>query len=56
MTDVIGMGPERFREAIALLPVEKVVGYVSDLSVSSQDGRRWNSCEDSPFNPPLPNP
>ena len=41
MTDVIGMGAERFRGASAILPMEAVVGYVSDLPVSIQRGQVW---------------
>jgi hypothetical protein len=39
MTDVIGSGPERFREVIAMVPPEAVVGYVSDLPDSTQRGQ-----------------
>jgi hypothetical protein len=36
MTDIIDVGPERFRGVIAMLPAEAVIGYVSDLSSSRE--------------------
>ena len=35
ITHMIGIGPERFREVIAMVPPEAVVGYLSDLDPDS---------------------
>jgi hypothetical protein len=37
ITDIIDVGPERFRGVIAMLPTEAVVGYISDLPNSSPE-------------------
>ena len=39
MTQIIGVGPERFRGVIAMLPVEAAIDYVSDLPDSNQRGQ-----------------
>ena len=36
-TYMIGIGPERFREVIAMVPAEAVVGYISDLPDSGSE-------------------
>ena len=40
ITDIIDVGPERFRGVIAMLPTEAVVGYISDLPNSSPEESR----------------
>lgn len=39
--DVIRISPERFRGVVAMLPADAVLGYVSDLPISSQRGQVW---------------
>ena len=40
-TYMLAIGPERFREVIAMVPAEAVVGYISDLPDSGSDGPVW---------------
>jgi hypothetical protein len=41
MTEIIDVGPKRFRGVIAMLPVEAAIDYVSDLPDLSQRGQLW---------------
>jgi hypothetical protein len=42
VTDIIDVGPKRFRGVVAMLPAEAVVGYISDLPESSERAHLCN--------------
>jgi hypothetical protein len=41
MTDTIGLSSDRFQGVAEMLPTDAVLGYVSDLPVSTQRGMVW---------------